>query len=110
MIAITLIIYNYKIRKNDFYKLPKSPVPSSMEFPEDKLEYIKKLGSGHYGVVQEAFAEGIKPNEYKTKVAVKTLQLPTDNKLFVKMQMEVCFFLILKTSSKSNLLIKYFFY
>lgn len=80
----------YKIRKNVLYKIPKLPEPTN-EFPEDNLKYGEKLGSGHYGVVYEAIAKGIKCNELETKVAVKTLQLPSDNKFYIKIQMEVCF-------------------
>ena len=44
------------------------------EFPRDRIMYICDLGQGHFGVVVQAEAIGIKPDEEKSIVAIKVLK------------------------------------
>lgn len=48
------------------------PYDRNYEFPKKNLKIGKVLGSGQFGVVQEAVAAKIVPGEKKTLVAVKT--------------------------------------
>ena len=50
------------------------PYDRKYEFPRDKLKLGKQLGGGAFGVVFEGIADGIRPNERKTKVAVKMVK------------------------------------
>lgn len=50
------------------------PYDRKYEFPREKLKLGKQLGGGAFGVVFEAVADGILPNEQKTKVAVKMVK------------------------------------
>lgn len=50
------------------------PYDRKYEFPREKLKFGKQLGAGTFGVVLEAVAQGILPNEEETTVAVKTIQ------------------------------------
>lgn len=47
------------------------PYDKKYEFPRDKLKLGKELGAGAFGIVLEATAQGIVPDEEETKVAVK---------------------------------------
>lgn len=52
------------------------PYDNAFEFPPKKLTLkSQKLGEGSYGVVFEATAKGIIPNEENTTVAVKMLKM-----------------------------------
>lgn len=55
------------------------PYDSRYEFPKENLTLGKTLGSGAFGVVIEAIAYEILPNEKKTTVAVKMVRKHTDN-------------------------------
>ena len=50
------------------------PYDRKYEFPREKLKLGKQLGGGAFGVVFEGIADGILPNERKTKVAVKMVK------------------------------------
>nr|BAG55493.1 protein tyrosine kinase [Monosiga ovata] len=48
-------------------------------FDRRKLQQVRKLGQGTFGVVFEGLAEGIRPTEEKTRVAVKMLSAAGDD-------------------------------
>ncbi|XP_055301868.1 vascular endothelial growth factor receptor 3-like [Sitodiplosis mosellana] len=50
------------------------PYDQKYEFPRNKLKLGKQLGSGAFGVVLEATAQGIVTHEAETKVAVKMVK------------------------------------
>jgi FMS-like tyrosine kinase 1 len=54
------------------------PYNQNFEFPMRKLKMGKLLGRGAFGVVHQAVAEGIIPNEKETVVAVKVVKKETD--------------------------------
>ncbi|XP_017797835.1 PREDICTED: vascular endothelial growth factor receptor 1 [Habropoda laboriosa] len=54
------------------------PYDKKWEFPREKLKLGKKLGSGAFGVVMKAEAQGICENELLTTVAVKMVRRTTD--------------------------------
>lgn len=51
------------------------------EFPRERLKLGEKLGSGAFGVVMEAIAQGLLPNEKETKVAVKMVKETANNEV-----------------------------
>lgn len=55
------------------------PYDKRFEFPREKLELGKQIGSGAFGVVMKATAHGIRPYEKQTDVAVKMLKDMADN-------------------------------
>ncbi|XP_037960858.1 vascular endothelial growth factor receptor kdr-like isoform X2 [Teleopsis dalmanni] len=57
------------------------PYDRGFEFPRDKLKLGKQLGAGAFGVVLKAHAEGIKPDEKETVVAVKMVKRTADNEV-----------------------------
>lgn len=57
------------------------PYDPKYEFPREKLEIGKRLGTGAFGVVLEATAYGIVPDEDRTTVAVKTVRKAADNEV-----------------------------
>lgn len=57
------------------------PYDKKYEFPRDKLKLGKQLGSGAFGVVVKAEAEGIVAHEESTTVAVKTVKPNADNEV-----------------------------
>ncbi|XP_020713104.1 vascular endothelial growth factor receptor 1 isoform X2 [Ceratitis capitata] len=57
------------------------PYDRSFEFPRDKLKLGKQLGAGAFGVVLKAHAEGIRPDEKETVVAVKMVKRIADNEV-----------------------------
>ncbi|XP_012148216.1 PDGF- and VEGF-receptor related isoform X2 [Megachile rotundata] len=54
------------------------PYDKKWEFPRDRLKLGKKLGSGAFGVVMKAEAQGICEHETVTTVAVKMVRRTTD--------------------------------
>lgn len=50
------------------------PYNERYEFPRNKLELGEQLGSGAFGIVLKAIANGILPNEDKTTVAIKMIK------------------------------------
>ncbi|XP_017787251.1 PREDICTED: vascular endothelial growth factor receptor 1 isoform X2 [Nicrophorus vespilloides] len=54
------------------------PYDRKWEFPREKIKLGKQLGSGAFGVVMKAEAEGIVENEDKSTVAVKMVKRNTD--------------------------------
>lgn len=65
------------------------PYNKAFEFPRESLKLGKQLGAGAFGVVLEGIAEGIIPNEYETKVAVKMLKKMADNETIRALVMEL---------------------
>lgn len=65
------------------------PYNKAFEFPRESLKLGKQLGAGAFGVVLEGIAEGINPNEYETKVAVKMLKKMADNETIRALVMEL---------------------
>lgn len=64
------------ISDNPFY-LPftnKTSLVEKKEFPRSSFKITKKLGQGHFGIVELAEAKSILPGERVTLVATKTLQ------------------------------------
>lgn len=59
------------------------PYDPKFEFPRNKLEIGKILGSGAFGVVHQGVAHGILEHEEKTTVAIKRVRKVASN--------EVCF-------------------
>lgn len=55
------------------------PYDKDVEFPNEKLKFGKKLGAGAFGIVYEATAAGILPNEKETTVAVKMMKKNLNN-------------------------------
>lgn len=55
------------------------PYNRKYEFPRNKLKLGKQLGSGAFGVVVKAYAEGILPGEEETAVAVKMVKKMAGN-------------------------------
>lgn len=55
------------------------PYNESYEFPRNKLRFKERLGSGAFGVVVKAIADGIIAHEEETIVAVKTINKHADN-------------------------------
>lgn len=49
-------------------------VADDWEFPREKLNVVKELGKGGFGMVYEGIAHNIIPGEEKTRVAVKSVQ------------------------------------
>lgn len=50
-------------------------VADEWEFPRDKLEIIRELGKGSFGMVYEGLAKGILPEEEEiSRVAIKSVQ------------------------------------
>ena len=49
-------------------------VADEWEFPRDKLEIIRELGKGSFGMVYEGLAKGIIPDEGISQVAIKSVQ------------------------------------
>ncbi|XP_025269674.1 vascular endothelial growth factor receptor 1 isoform X3 [Camponotus floridanus] len=54
------------------------PYDKKWEFPRERLKLGKQLGSGAFGVVMKAEAQGISENETVTTVAVKMVRRTTD--------------------------------
>ncbi|EFN61650.1 Vascular endothelial growth factor receptor 1 [Camponotus floridanus] len=54
------------------------PYDKKWEFPREQLKLGKQLGSGAFGVVMKAEAQGISENETVTTVAVKMVRRTTD--------------------------------
>lgn len=54
------------------------PYDKNYEFPRDRLKFGRQLGVGSFGVVLEAVAQQILPNEEETTVVVKTIQRLAD--------------------------------
>ena len=75
---------NVKYHENNQYNMvslnrPLSPkvvdaIISFPQVPQDKIEYVKQLGQGFYGVVFKGKAEMLLEGEKETYVAVKTLK------------------------------------
>lgn len=65
------------------------PYNKAFEFPRESLKLGKQLGAGAFGVVLEGIAEGIIPNEYETKVAVKMLKKMADNETIRALVLEL---------------------
>ncbi|XP_054082942.1 vascular endothelial growth factor receptor 1 isoform X4 [Zeugodacus cucurbitae] len=57
------------------------PYDRAFEFPREKLKLGKQLGAGAFGVVLKADAEGIRPGEKETVVAVKMVKRIADNEV-----------------------------
>uniref|UniRef100_A0A1I8MMD5 Protein tyrosine kinase n=1 Tax=Musca domestica TaxID=7370 RepID=A0A1I8MMD5_MUSDO len=57
------------------------PYDRCFEFPRDKLKLGKQLGAGAFGVVLKAHAEGIRPEEKETVVAVKMVKRNANNEV-----------------------------
>nr|XP_036222271.1 vascular endothelial growth factor receptor 1 isoform X16 [Bactrocera oleae] len=57
------------------------PYDRAFEFPREKLKLGKQLGAGAFGVVLKAHAEGIRPDEKETVVAVKMVKRIADNEV-----------------------------
>ena len=57
------------------------PYDKKYEFPRDKLKLGKELGAGAFGIVLEATAQGIVPDEEETKVAVKMVKNIASNEV-----------------------------
>lgn len=55
------------------------PYDKKWEFPRDKLKFGKQLGSGAFGVVMKAQAQGIYDGETSTTVAVKMVRRSTES-------------------------------
>ncbi|XP_055918691.1 vascular endothelial growth factor receptor 1-like [Eupeodes corollae] len=60
------------------------PYDRRFEFPRNKLKLGKQLGSGAFGIVLKAHAEGIIPEERETVVAVKMVKRTTADKEVIK--------------------------
>lgn len=58
------------------------PYDQKYEFPREKLDLGKQLGTGAFGIVFQANAFGIVPGKEETTVAVKTLKRMADNEVF----------------------------
>jgi proto-oncogene tyrosine-protein kinase Kit len=61
----------------------------SFEFPREKLELRKQLVKGGFGVVVEAVAQGIKPNEAESVVVVKVVKKPASNDMLTALVSEL---------------------
>ena len=48
-------------------------IPDEWEVPRDKIELLRELGQGSFGMVYEGIAEGLVPVKEKVRVAVKTV-------------------------------------
>lgn len=57
------------------------PYDRGFEFPREKLKLGKQLGAGAFGVVLKAHAEGIKPEEKESIVAVKMVKRQANNEV-----------------------------
>ncbi|KAM7353304.1 PDGF- and VEGF-receptor related isoform 6-T7 [Cochliomyia hominivorax] len=57
------------------------PYDRGFEFPREKLKLGKQLGAGAFGVVLKAHAEGIKPEEKESVVAVKMVKRQANNEV-----------------------------
>ncbi|XP_073825338.1 PDGF- and VEGF-receptor related isoform X5 [Musca autumnalis] len=57
------------------------PYDRCFEFPRDKLKLGKQLGAGAFGVVLKAHAEGIRPEEKESVVAVKMVKRNANNEV-----------------------------
>uniref|UniRef100_A0A1A9WWA6 Receptor protein-tyrosine kinase n=1 Tax=Glossina brevipalpis TaxID=37001 RepID=A0A1A9WWA6_9MUSC len=57
------------------------PYDRGFEFPREKLKLGKQLGAGAFGVVLKAHAEGIKPEEKESVVAVKMVKRNANNEV-----------------------------
>lgn len=57
------------------------PYDRGFEFPREKLKLGKQLGAGAFGVVLKAHAEGIKPEEKESVVAVKMVKRHANNEV-----------------------------
>lgn len=55
------------------------PYDKKWEFPREKLKFGKQLGSGAFGVVMKAEAQGICEGESNTTVAVKMVRRSTES-------------------------------
>jgi FMS-like tyrosine kinase 1 len=73
--GIILSDLNMRMNNQDWCKT----FNKNLEFPKKKLKFGKKLGSGAFGVVFEAVAEGIYESEKETIVAVKMVNKPKDD-------------------------------
>lgn len=65
------------------------PYDKNYEFPIEKLTHGKQLGAGAFGVVVEATAQNILPDEEITKVAVKMVKKMSDNQVMRALVMEL---------------------
>lgn len=65
------------------------PYNQSFEFPREKLKLGRKLGSGAFGVVVEATAQGILNYEEESTVAVKMVKHQADNEVMKALVMEL---------------------
>ncbi|XP_065214730.1 vascular endothelial growth factor receptor 1-like [Planococcus citri] len=75
MSAITSLDPDLDIAEQTFH----IPYNKKYEFPKDKLEFGKVLGSGAFGVVRKAEADGIIKKGEKTTVAVKMAKRQQDS-------------------------------
>lgn len=57
------------------------PYDRCFEFPREKLKLGKQLGAGAFGVVLKANAEGIRPEEKESVVAVKMVKRNANNEV-----------------------------
>lgn len=57
------------------------PYDREFEFPREKLKLGKQLGAGAFGVVLKAHAEGIRPEEKESVVAVKMVKRNANNEV-----------------------------
>lgn len=67
------------------------PYNKAYEFPREKLEIGKILGSGFFGVVHQAVAHGIVANEDKTTVAIKMVKKMASNEVDAKFRLSNTF-------------------
>lgn len=65
------------------------PYKQEYEFPRENLQLGKVLGSGAFGTVVEAVAEGILPHEEKTLTAVKMLKKMANNEVMRSLVIEL---------------------
>lgn len=57
------------------------PYDRKFEFPRARLKLGKQLGTGEFGIVMKAYAQGILPYEDETAVAVKMVKRMADNEV-----------------------------
>ncbi|XP_055305898.1 neuroglian-like isoform X2 [Sitodiplosis mosellana] len=65
------------------------PYDRKYEFSRGKLKFGRRLGAGSFGVVVEAVAQEIVPNENETTVAIKTIQKSADFETLRALTMEL---------------------